>query len=89
MHNTTFYVEVFGGSQYHSLLVIKWFSPSNIDIVFIDQIFTAQQPIILLRDALKKITGLFGNFFADPPPPLLGTPYSKKKKLRLFSIVDP
>ena len=32
----------------------------------------------------KQITGLFGNFsqVADPPhPPLLGTPYSKKKKL--------
>ena len=39
----------------------------------------------------KKITVLFGNFsqMADPHPPLLGTPYSKKKNYRLFCILDP
>ena len=37
----------------------------------------------------NKITGLFGNFsqMADPPP-LLGTPYSKKN-YRLFCILGP
>ena len=36
----------------------------------------------------KQITGLFGNFsqVADPPPPLLGTPYSKKKFIVYFAF---
>ena len=40
----------------------------------------------------KKNYGITWEFFPSggpPHPPLLGTPYSKKKNYRLFCILDP
>ena len=47
-----------------------------------------------IRYALKKNYGIIWEFFPSggpppPHPPLLGTPYSKKKNYRLFCILGP
>ena len=45
-----------------------------------------------VRDAVKKKNGIFWEFFPSvgpPPPPLLGTPVSKKKSVVYFAFLGP